>query len=270
MLTGCYEPKEGCLDIDATTYDVSADDPCDDCCEYPVLSLLMQHHVVLATQPDTSFSMKYDSLYPSPFDPSHYFSIDRGRFFISDLKLVRENGEEIGVLDSIWLPLTSGDSIFVEDNFSKHDRDIFQAASVGTVRTSGLFSGVKFTVGLSTAVQQAWVSKIVATHPLAVKNDTLSYEKGFGIIPFNLTFRPDALPGTQPIDFRFTDPKQISLDFAQPIMVERGFNLKLTLRIDYMALFQNVDFLHHSKSIIFENIDSQIANAFSVTALKLE
>ncbi len=266
---GCYEPEEGCLDINATNYDVSADDPCPDCCTYPSLSLLFQHYVTLATMPDTSFAMKYGTRYPSPMDTNHLFYIDRGRFFISNLKLVKANGEELGVLDSVWLPLVVGDSIFVENNFSKHDRDIFQAAKLGTFNAYGEFTGVKFTLGLAPTIRQVWVDTLKTT-ALAVENDTLSYNETVGIMPVHLIVRRDTLPDTAPIDLVFTQERQISLPFEQTVFVDRGFKLKVTLRIDFMVLFQDIDFKNDSEADIWLKIDSQLPNAFSAVSLKLE
>lgn len=270
ILVGCYDSQEGCLDIDATNYDVSADDPCLECCTYPTLNLIFQHQVVLATQPDTSFALKYGTRYPSPLDTNHLFYIDRARFFVSDLKLVRNDGVEFGVLDSFWLPLLNGDSIYLENNFSKHDRDIFQVAKIGNFRTSGLFTGVKFRLGLSPTVRQAWVDTLTVGHPLAVENDSLSYLASAGYLPVHLIVRRDTLPDTSPMDFVFTEEKQISLSFPQTVSIEKGFKIKVTLRLDYMALFQTVDFLNDSEAVIKNKIDSQLSNAFSAFSLKLE
>jgi hypothetical protein len=270
LLAGCYAPTEGCLDLEATNYDVSADDPCPDCCTYPTFNLLFQHQVVLATQPDTSFALKYGTKYPSPFDTNHLFYIDRGRFFVSDLKLIRESGEELGVTDSFWLPLLNGDSVYLENNFSKHDRDIFKVATIGSIRTSGLFKGVKFTLGLTPLVRQAWVDTLTAGHPLAVENDSLSYLKNIGYLPVHLTIRRDTLPNTVPMDFVFTDERQISLSFPQTVSIEKGFKIKVTLRLDYIALFTGVDFKNDTESVIRSKIDSQLSNAFSAISLKLE
>ncbi|MBI1227263.1 MAG: hypothetical protein GC192_18670 [Bacteroidetes bacterium] len=271
LLVGCYEPKSGCLDLDATNYDASADDQCPTCCKYPKLSLQVQHYVTPPSMPDTSYSMKYATKYQSTFDTNDFFFIDRGRFFISDVKLVRTTGEEVGVMDSVWLPTKTADSIFLENNFSKHDRDIFQAATLGTVRTVGMFSRVKFTLGLPQIVLDTVpIDSVKTGNALAVKNDTLSYDSLTGIIPNHLIFRPDTLDDTVPIDFRFYVPKQLSLDFAQPVSVERGFNIKLVIRLDYTALFRDVDFKHDTPDMMRTKIDSQLTNGFSVVSIKLE
>ncbi len=221
--------------------------------------------------PDTAFAMKYATKYHAPFDTNDFFFIDRGRFFISDLKLVRPSGEEVGVVDSVWLPLKNGDSIFVESNFSKHDRDIFQAATIGTFKSVGLFSGIKFTLGVpQQLVDEVRFDSVKTTLPLGVRNDTLSYDSISGIIPNRLIVRPDTLIDSQQVDFRFEDSKQISLDFSQPFSVERGYNVKLVVRMDYMALFRFVDFKNDTAAIMKAKIDSQLTNAFSIVSIKLE
>jgi len=241
------------------------------CCQYPKISLQVQHYVVEPAFPDTVFSMKYGTEYQSPFDTNHFFFIDRSRFFISNLKLVRASGEEVGVTDSLWLSLTNGDSVYLENNFSKHDRDIFQPANIGTIKTAGPFSGVKFTLGLtSQLVETLDVEKVTTGHPLAVKSDTLSYDETDGFIPNHLIIRPDTMQGTPQIDFRFKAPRQISLDFSQPFSVERGFNIRLVIALNYSVLFKNIDFKNDNPATMQTKIDSQLTNAFSLLSIKLQ
>ncbi len=271
LLTGCYEPKSGCLDLDATNYDASADDLCPACCKYPKLSLQFQHLISNPVKPDSLFGVKYATKYQSLLDSNDFFFLDLGRFFASDLKLIREDGMEFGVLDSVWLPTKTMDSIFLENNFSKHDRDIFQAANLGTVKAVGLFSGVKFTLGVSQIVlDQVQIDSVKTGNVLFVKNDTLSYDSITGIIPNHLIFRPDTLEDTAPIDFRFHDPKQISLVFSQPVSIERGFNIKLVVGLNYAVLFSDIDFKNDTPDVMRTKIDNQLTNAFYVVSIKLE
>ena len=43
LLSACYEPTEGCLDVRATNFDLDADEGCADCCTYPELSLRFEN-----------------------------------------------------------------------------------------------------------------------------------------------------------------------------------------------------------------------------------
>jgi hypothetical protein len=271
LLSGCFQPKEGCLDIRAANYDVSADDPCtDNCCKYPTLSITLQHRVILPGQPDTSFTMRYDSLYPAPFDTTHYFSFERSRFFLSNFRLVRENGGEVGVSDSIKLKTVSGVDFTVKNSFAKADRDIFQASSGGVFLASGVFTKIKFTLGLPDPLPQTDPESVPTGHPLSIANDTLIYEEGAGYIPSRLIFRPDTLPGTDSLDFRFLTPREVELPLAEPFVVEQGFNLKLTLFINYLAWFEGIDLKNDSPATMQAKIDSNLTKAISVTEIKME
>lgn len=270
FLSACYELKEGCLNIEATNYDVSADDMCPKCCTFPKLSVLVLHYVVSPSRPDSVFAVKYATKYQGLLDSNQFFFLDRGRFFISNVKLIRSSGEEVGVKDSVLLPRIIGDSISLENNFSKHDRDILQAASLGTVRTEGMFSGVKFTLGVPQIVLDEVQIDSIKSGALFVRSDTLSYDSLTGIIPTRFIIRPDTLADTPKIDFRFKEPREITLPFAQPVAIERGFNIKLVLGFNYSILLQDVDFRNDDAATIRAKIDSQLTNAFSIVSFKLE
>lgn len=270
LFASCYQPTEGCLNIAATNYDVSADDPCADCCKYPQLNLAFLHQLALPTEPDTLYFFKYNTPYPSPFDTNHYFTVQRCRYFVSNLKLIRTDGTEVGVTDSIWLERQSGDSIQVENNFTKVDRDILQAAVLGKVLAAGSFDKVRFTIGLTPELLDLNIDSIPTGHPLNIDNDTLLYQDGIGFVPLVLQFSKDTLSGTLPIQFNFLQARDIVLDLPKTFEAESGFNLRLTLVVDYMRLFDQIDFENGDPTAWKAKIDGQIANSFSVGSVKLE
>lgn len=270
LFSACYESKEGCLDIEASNYDVSADDQCKECCQYPKFSVQLQHYIVSPARLDSLFTMRYATKYQGLLDSNQFYTWERGRFFISDVKLVRVSGEEVGVQDSIILPKKQGDSVTVENNFSKHDRDLIQAATIGTMRTTGMFSGVKFTVGVPQYVLDEILVDSIKTSALTVRSDTIVFDSLTGIIPMRFMLKPDTLADTQLLDFQIKAPRQISLAFSQPVNVERGYNIKLVLGINYSKLLETVDFKHDTKSEIQAKIDNQLTNAFSIVSFKVE
>ena len=78
LLPSCYEDRIGCLDGDATNFDLLADQSCPDCCEYPDLSVDVDHFYGLET-----FSL--DSVYVDGAGNS--FQVTRLRYYLSDLRL---------------------------------------------------------------------------------------------------------------------------------------------------------------------------------------
>ncbi|MFQ5448032.1 MAG: MbnP family protein [Saprospiraceae bacterium] len=269
-MAACYEPKEGCLNLDAVNYDASADNACPDCCQLPALSVSFSHQALLPTQTDTTINFKYDSLYPSPFDKNHYFQITRSRFFISNLHLIKEDGMEVAVQDSIELEAPAGDTVTVEDNFVKVDRDIFQGATFGAIVTSGIIDRVRFTLGLRAPLGQTNPESVPAKHALDVADDSLMYSPDTGYLSHLLIFKRDTLTSSLPIEMKMTEPVTIELPLPQAIEVLRGFDLSLKLKINYLAWFYGIDLVNDAQQTIEQKVAENLPDAFSVTEIKME
>jgi len=265
----CFTDVEGCLDLAATNFDVSADKACKDCCEFPTLTLAFQHRGIPSYNPDTSFSFKYDTPYSVFPDTSRKFSVQRIRFFISNFKLVNENGQEVGVMDSLELEAPAGTTLKVEDNFAKVDRDIFQANKIGTFVTQGLFRKIRFTLGLAPELLQTAPESVPAGHPLNVDQDSLNFEEGTGYIPLLIQLKKDIFPGTLLTKFKIMEPIQIELKLLGPFEVKEGFSLTVSLQINYLAWFAGVDFANDADAEIENKIVQNLASSFSLIELKL-
>ncbi|HFA49057.1 MAG TPA: hypothetical protein ENJ95_08575 [Bacteroidetes bacterium] len=268
LFFGCFEPKEGCLNINATNYAVDADDPCADCCTLPTLTLSVRH---VAELPNDTVAFRYGTLYPSLVDGRDSFVVDRAHFFISNIKLVKEGGGEVGVTDTLRLEFASGEALTIEDNFAKLDRDIFAARKVGTIITEGNFTKIKLTLGLEEfLLQNDLPTNIPPRHPLNISEDSLIFEAGTGYIPNLLIFRPDTLPETDSLIFHFLEPTEITLPLESPFYVEKGFDVKLTLKVNYEEWFRFVDFENDSPQAMMEQIGHNLPNVFAVAEIKLE
>ena len=152
---GCFEPTEGCLDINAVNYDFGADEECPDCCTYPTLSLDILHKIVLQ---DTTINLDLeDGLYTDAAGNS--FQINSLSYYISNLHLVRSDGTEVGVEDQVDIAVTSqggtSDTLVVEDNFALINPAEFGVDAIGTIREGETFRGLRFVVGIENPVHLA-------------------------------------------------------------------------------------------------------------------
>lgn len=268
--SGCYEPTEGCLSINAVNYNVSADDACGDCCTFPSLTLSMQH---IAKSSTDSTAFRYGVFYKDPIKVNSLdsFLVDRARFFISNLQLISENDEVVTVIDTLRLGFSDGTSMTIPDNFAKLDRDIFQARKVGTILSQATIKEVQFTVGLEEFLREREIiSGLPSGHPLLTDNDSLIYETGIGYTSNLLIVRKDTMPTTDSLIFRYFEPQVIQLPLAAPFTIKRGFNVKLTLRANYLEYFAGVDFQNDSFQTMQEKISNNLVNVFSVTEIKVE
>jgi len=268
-LGGCFTDVEGCLDLAATNFDVNADKACMGCCEFPELTLAFQHRALPAYKPDTSFSFKYDTPYSVFPDTSHKFTVQRIRFFISNFKLVKENGEEVGVLDSLELEAPAGMNVVVEDNFAKVDRDIFQANKIGSFVTQGVFRKIRFTLGLAPELLNTDPESVPAGHPLSVEQDSINFENGIGYIPLLIQLKKDVFPAAPSTKFKIFEPLQVDLKLQEPFEMKVGFNLAVSLQINYLAWFAGVDFVNDDDVQIQNKIAQNLEGSFSVIELKL-
>lgn len=268
-LVACYEPEEGCLDYRATNYDVTADNACPDCCTYPVLKLALRHQAVWPPNPDTSITFKYNTHYATPFDKFHYFKVDRFRFFISGLHLINTDGQAYTLPDSLSFTSQNNSSFKTEDNYTKADRDILQTATLGTFITEGKYDKVELTVGLPEAVLTASADKLPSGHALAT-SDTLLYDTLSGYRHGIVRLYRDTLDSSPLEEFTFAASQQLTLDLPEVLDIRPGHNVKLTLTINYLALFDGVDLQNDALETIRDKVFQNFPIATLVTDAVLE
>jgi len=120
LLPACYEPQSGCLDNEALNYDLDADNPCSDCCEYPSLVLDVQHRFI--TDSTTAGIIPGSSVHLDDF--GNPFRIKQFRCFISNIHLQDAGAMPLEVEEKLGLVVIEGPRIrldTVEDNFALVD-----------------------------------------------------------------------------------------------------------------------------------------------------
>ncbi len=270
FLYSCASKKDGCLDINATNFDVSADQSCGDCCTYPTLKLTFSHKIVPAVNPDSTANFKYNTAYQIPFDTSEVFDIERIRFHVSNFKLIDLQGNKIGVLDTIQLENDFG-PFTVEDNFAKVDRDIFTASSIGTFIGGGQYVGAEFEIGLDSEIQNAKPASTPSNHPLNINNDSLLYDSIQNTYLTSLIIlNRDTLSSTDSTEIKLYESVSIPINFGLPVTIYEGFNLNIQIQIDYLKWFENIDIQLANIEEIELQILENLPNAFEIMEIKLE
>ena len=267
-LSACYQPEEGCIDINATNFQVNADRPCSGCCEYPLIAVDFQHKVVLS---DTVYNLVYeDSVY---FDGAgNPFYIRDIRFYFSEIRLVRPDGEWAGVTDTILLPVEQPGGIItyeeIEDNFALVNPGIFGQKIMGTLRSNGRFKRVAFSLGVPGIANNADPGAFPVGHPLADPSMYLGPEAGRLFYRIEL-FRIEAPADTIETRLDISGPehlRSLELPVGQPdgFFLDPGFNPKVQFRIDYLTWFQDVDLVADDQEVIIQKIVKNATKSFSV------
>jgi len=273
-MNACTNRSTGCLDFAATNFDVSADRTCDDCCTYPNLSISFLHRAILREYPYDTLTFQYNRDYSSPLDTSHKFNIERIRYFISNVNFVRQSGEVVGVEDTLQFRLSTGELRTVEDNFVQVDRDFFGSKNLGTFLGTGQFDSVRFKIGLPVELLLIDTSSIEENHPLYPDDEGFLYNELDKYISNHVVFNRDTFPGTDSTIIKIFQPVDICLPlsnpFLPPVEFAEGFDVSLTLEIDYLTWFEEIDFANLTVGQAQTKIVENIANSFSIFEIKQE
>ena len=256
FVSACYEPETGCLDVEATNFNASADDPCPDCCTYPSLRFEIKHVFGDTVLPFGE---------PFTLDSIDYFRLASWQFYLSNLELVAA-GDTIGVLDTISLVLDENGMIFkelVEDNYAIGSRDVF-SLNMGTVRYSGFIDDIRFQVGLDAQSNQTSADSMPSGHPLAAQADSMFFDVDRGYIFNKIQFQRDTVTSdTMTLEIG-TDASLVIIDLPFNQTVTKGDNITVNLQLDYKLWLKGINFVTDSDEIIISKIVANTPEAFSL------
>ena len=268
LMTACIEREEGCLDVAAVNFAADADLPCpDSCCTYPSLRLELQHRIHTAERPDTLIRFFYDSTYAVLPDTTVKFTFDSIRFFLSDFEMIREDGSTASVTDRLELTDATGETISLIDDLFIAERNSFGVQTLGDFRTEGRFTGVRFLLGIEEALRTADAASLPTDHPLVDQNNEFNTTTD-GYTALSLRLRqPPATDNTTALRIVTATPIELSFE---TIFIEPGFDVKLTLAVDYLDWFEGVLVNDATDAELRDHIRNAFSNSFEVIAVSLE
>jgi hypothetical protein len=252
---GCYEPTEGCLDIAATNFDVTADENC--CCIYPELTFSINH---LADTVRVSPDSIYHDIAGNPYKISYF------QFYFSDIRLVRSDGSFEQVADTLKVYYVAGqvvDSVELPDDFTLINLDDFSFPA-GVLRATGDFEKIVFRVGIGEPVLRSFPSWFEPGHPLSENElpmwDTLNgyYSIRAGIL--RDTSQPENVSAVR-IPAMDQSPE---IQFMLPITAVEGFDTVISFKVDYLKWLEGINVLADSELEIIQKIVSNTPNAISI------
>ena len=269
----CFEPTSGCLDIEATNYDATADEQCEDgCCNYPNLKLTIFHLIEsegFAGQ-DTCINFSTDSTFVN--GSGSQFQIDDMFFYLSDFRLTLSTGEVVQVTDTIQLSILDNaftleekDTV-VTDDFVLVKRTAF-SYTLGEFISPGNYEKIEFKVGLNSRLNTTNPDTLDSTHPLAISRDSMHTgirTSGYLMQKFEITRDTMALPDSYEYEILdpFTNTVEISLDYQFTVVA--GFDVTLPVKVNYSEWLSGIDFATDDDATIKARIVSNTANAISI------
>jgi hypothetical protein len=274
MLSGCYEPQEGCLDASATNFDLDADSGCGDCCTYPALKVSFTHRW---PTPD-------DAEAPLQFSPGWYtdglgqpFRIKSIRYYWSDLALIDLSGQARRVIDSIDLGLIEapGDTIAARlpDNFLLAVAGSSNARTLGTFPYPATYQRLEAVFGVIDPANRAAPTSLPQGHPLAPQlgSQHLSGAEGYVFAKIEF-YRDTAASDLTPVVLHISGAasrRSLSLALPGEIALPQGANAALRIQTDYSQWFSGANVRGDTaalKQVILNNLPA----SFSVAAFGRE
>jgi hypothetical protein len=256
---GCFDPKEGCLDIAATNFDASADEDC--CCTYPGLIF--------------SVDQKWDT---KPFRRDSVFALDNGKLirlhnvllYLSDFQMER-NGAAFKTTDTIQLQAFAKTGQDTIKEVYLNDFELISldnsTANTGVFRTSGNFDAVQFRFGLSNDANRVIASKVRVGHPLRPGTDSLWLSKTLGYALLKVVFSPDTLRTSPRDSVLLTRADMGDLFFRQTgkFSSELGYDFRLRMNIDLKKLLGKTNWSIPDKTQWKKEIIANLPGAFNVS-----
>ncbi len=261
-LSSCFEPQDGCLDIEATNFDASADKDC--CCEYPLLVIEALHRY-------GSDSVQYipDALYEN--STGQIFRIKSVSFYLSEIQLF-QNGGIITVSDTVQLQTyaPSGTDTLKEaftDDFLLIRRTPVDNP-VGDFRPAGNFEQVRMRLGLSDDAQRVIPRLAPSGSPLRIQGDSLWYGPSTGYVFLQAVVVRDSMQATKPDTLAFTEadlPDFFIEKTGNYVHPSGGYDFRLKLGIDYKMLFDGIDWTTGDIPAWKTRIVANLPGVFSVS-----
>jgi hypothetical protein len=261
LASACYERTEGCLDLRATNYNVRADDPCEDCCTFPTLSISVLHRIAAADNPDSLITFNINRLWALAAHPDDLFQFTRVQFYLSNIEFLFQD-QVFAVTDTIRLWLSQGGGFQPADLVNDFQRiePSFSSATLGSLEYVGPVDLIRFTIGLAEPVAKLDQTRIPNNHPLAIAADSVNFQPGFGLVSAQVALLRDTVPGADSLGLRSFQP--ITLGVPVEFDIEPGFNVRLQFRALYHELLQGADIRNDSpqqlQSILEQNLSKFI------------
>lgn len=264
----CYEPREGCLDVEANNFSVDADRACSDCCTYPSLRLTFQHRSVY---PDTVVAFQLaDSVYLDA--AGQPYRVQDLRFLLSDFRLVRSDGSELPMSNRLAVRVFAPDGSLKPDSIINDvllmRPSLNSRLTAGTMRASGRFAALRFRIGLTEVTANVDPASLPAVHPLRPASSGLDWSQAEGFefqrmkLLLGLTGADSLVISTR----RAADRQTIEIPLD--VNVPPGYNLELDIRIDYFGWLRDISPSTQPPSQVLNRWIARSSGAFAMTGFR--
>jgi hypothetical protein len=262
LLTACYQPEAGCLDIEATNFAPTADEDCgkddkNNCpCDYPIFSFdTIDYTFAKATY-------KTDTIYKLD---GQYFRLKKIRFFLSDFQFIKSDGQRLGVEDTVSLTVLNDNGATITKVFSNDFKLVEKDKTIdmGQVRQSGQYDSLRFVVGIGGEANTTTPQLTISSHVLADETMYLGNQSD-GYIFNQIIINKDTLTDVETTlnIGGAANLVEVKMPFSYKTPLGKNFSLG-TLRIDHSKWFDGINFAADTDTVMIEKIVANTVSVFS-------
>lgn len=263
ILTACYEDVVGCLDVNASNYDLDADEGCpnNNCCTYPTINTSVTHFYA-------GEALRTDTFYQDA--AGNLFRLSLLRYYWSELSLETDDGSLLTPVDSVEFGLvpTLGDTITttLNNNLVLVSSANSDRLAIGEFRTALNVQSLQGRLGLRDAYQTVAPETVASDQALAFQAGRMHFGLDTGFVQLKLEY--DLIEGLDTLakTVNVFGDQALSLDFPFIYSLPSGFDIEVLVNSEVSNLLQDVD-LSLSSEVIADLLAANALNMFSVTEL---
>ncbi len=249
ILSGCYEPIDGCLDPLSSNFSLTADNDCEDCCSYP--SIQIDFHPMWDT-----FDLSTTEFYLNQTGDS--LNITEASFLVSNAYLTGQSVSLLSSQDSVVLdcggPLTLFNAF---NNVSINS----ERAQVPNVLLDQVYNSLHVSIGIPSCLATIDTSAITT---LSNKTELFDNELSADIYQthqFSFAWTTDST-SIQELQL-INEEGLINLVFETELFTERGENLTIDIDVDYSEWFKSFG-INDSEETLKQKLIQNAAGSFSL------
>ena len=271
----CQEKVQGCLDPDATNFELSSDEPCtkaitsSNCpCRYANLIFGADYKIAGKTQKGIDTFYNWNTNYVLKNAASQTYFLKDVAFYLSDIQLVREDGEVVYPIDSIVIPIKKSaidtPNVKVRKDFTLIHNNNF-TYTIGAFSQNGIFQKLKFKIGLQDPVNQAsTLNKRKIPNDNILNIDSLYLKNTFNHYTGSVSYQSDTSKIGKITNFKFKKDLEIELPFPTNAVYAKGADVRVRLLIDFSQWFQDVDFTKDTPSEIQAKVIANLTKGWKI------
>jgi hypothetical protein len=229
----------------ASNYDVSSDDSCDDCCNYPTISLGIKH-----LWNDTTYRFG-DTL--TDQNGNGFILLDQ-KLMMSKFMYETTDGNVIEKIGSLAFTI-DGEEVSFDNDYTLILKNQ-SSVSIQNYRAEGVLKKYTLQLGLDGMINQISAAQAENDNDLKFSNN-MRVNNEYASYYLQLA-RGDSLTDT--IDFFFTDDFVFEIDTL--ITIRNGSALSLPLTINYNNWFDGINFKEDDVTDITEKIKINTTKSF--------